>query len=54
MTNEELIQKAQALLMNYKKQPNGSEFAYCGTALLTDKDNVYCGAKHNNDMCKAH
>jgi cytidine deaminase len=42
ITNEELIKKAQSLA-NRRKQPNGSEFAYCGTALLSDSGEVYLG-----------
>lgn len=42
MTNEELIQKAKAIIKP-KKQRNGFSIADCGTALLTDKGNIYLG-----------
>lgn len=42
ITNEELIQKAKSIVKP-TKQRNGFSISDCGTALLTDKGNIYFG-----------
>ena len=42
ITNEELIQKAKSIVKP-TKQRNGFSISDCGTALLTDKGNIYIG-----------